>query len=55
MLNELTSSQAISIDAQRNTEHQKIVKSAHQKLISLLTFRTKNLDEKIQFHECWQE
>ena len=55
MLNEVFSAQAISIDAHRNKHHQQILESAYQNFISLLTFRTKNLDEKIQFQECWHE
>ena len=53
MLNELTSAQAIAIEAHGNKQHQHIVESALQKFISLLTVRTKSSEEKIQCQECW--
>ena len=54
MLNELTSAQAISIEAHRSKQHQHIVESALQKFIGLLTVRKKSSEEKIQCQECWQ-
>ena len=53
MLNELTSAQAIPIEAHGNKQHQQIVESALQKFLSLLTARTKSSEEKIQCQECW--
>ena len=53
MLNELTSAQAISIEAHGNKQHQQIVESALQKFLSLLTARTKSSEEKVQCQECW--
>ena len=42
MLNELTSAQAISIEAHRSKQHQHIVESALQKFIGLLTVGKKH-------------
>ena len=54
MLNELTSAQAISIQAHGNKQHKNIAESALQKFIGLLTVRKKSSEEKIQCQECWQ-
>ena len=53
MMNDLTSAQAISIEAHGNKQHHHIVESALQKFISLLTVRTKTSEDKIQCQECW--
>ena len=53
MMNDLTSAQAISIEAHGNKQKQEFVESALQKFISLLTVRTKSSEEKIQCQECW--